>query len=93
MKADKSQKDSLIQLIIKQLKQPAEYITLNEALQVTGLSEKTLRDHMRGNVTPLGRMAYDRKEFFEYWRGLFHNRQNQNLLKYEKVREILDNIV
>ena len=67
-----------------------EYITFQEALEVTGLSEKTLRDHLRGKVTPFGRNSWDRKEFFDYWRQHFQSKQNSNNIKKEKLYELLD---
>jgi hypothetical protein len=71
--------------------QVGEYITLEEALKVTGLSEKTLKCHMRGAVPKFGRNAWDRQEFFDYWRKS-HNEKQKNWIHKERVmKDILEN--
>jgi len=45
-----------------------EYITIEEALLCTGLSEKTLKAKLRGCVTRFGQGSWDRAEFFDFWR-------------------------
>ena len=57
-----------------------EYITMTEARHATGLSEKTLKERLRGRVTLIGRNSYDRVEFFAYWK------QEANR-KREKIKE------
>ena len=83
----------IIKVVIKELKQPLEYITLDEILKVTGLSEKTIREHLRGAVTSIGRNAWDRKEFFDYWKKLSYEKQKQNQLKTARIKEIVEKIL
>jgi len=70
-----------------------EYITLEEALTVTGLAEKTLRDHMRNTVTAIGRNACDREEFFEYWKKLKEEKQHKSEKKSKRRQELVKNII
>ena len=51
-----------------------EYITLQEALRITGLSEKTLRAKLRGHATIFGHGSWDRKEFFAFWKEANHRK-------------------
>lgn len=81
-----------VKLIISEIKQP-EYITLEEVLQVTGLSEKTIRDHLRNKVTSIGRNAWDRKKFFDYWKNQFEEKQIEYATKTARTKEILENII
>ena len=70
-----------------------EYIMLDEALKTTGLSEKTLKDHMRGSVPAIGKNAWDRQEFFDYWKKLFDEKRAEKRAKNARVEEILDNLI
>ena len=70
-----------------------EYITLDEALKTTGLSEKTLKDHMRGSVPAIGKNSWDRNEFFDYWKKLFDEKRTEKRAKNARVEEILDNLI
>ncbi|MFC1582502.1 hypothetical protein ACFL4W_03070 [Planctomycetota bacterium] len=45
-----------------------EYILLDEAEKVTGLTAKTLKEKLRGKVPMIGHNAYFRADFFSYWR-------------------------
>jgi hypothetical protein len=47
----------------------AEYITVAEAMAVTGLSEKTLKARLRGRVPMVGQQAWFREDFFGFWRA------------------------
>jgi len=75
------------------MKVETEYITLDEALKVTGLAEVTLRDHMRGRVTAIGRNAWDRDEFFEYWKKLHNEKRKIVANKTIHTKEVLKNII
>lgn len=85
--------NDVIKGVIKELKQPLEYITLEEVLKVTGLSEKTIREHLRGAVTCIGRNAWDRKEFFDYWKKNFYAKQKERQLETVKIKEILQKVL
>ena len=46
-----------------------EYITVQEASSVTGFKDTYLRDlAKRAGITRIGQKAFDRDEFFKYWR-------------------------
>ena len=85
--------DNLAGLIVEYLQDSKEYITLEEALKTTGLSEKTLRDHLRGTVPSIGRNAWFRKDFFDYWKRQFENRTNKNAFRSKKIQELLGNAI
>jgi len=82
----------IIKVVIKELKQQ-EYITLEEVLKITGLAEVTLRDHLRNKVTAIGRNAWDRKEFFDYWKKMHNEKQKISAVKTIQTKEVLKNII
>ncbi|MFH1022519.1 MAG: hypothetical protein V1809_03960 [Planctomycetota bacterium] len=51
-----------------------EYIAIEEALQITGLSRKTLLEILRGQVPMVGHNGFLRREFFEFWRLRFEQK-------------------
>ena len=69
--------------------QSDEYIVLDEALRITGLAEKTLRNHLRGQVTIIGRCAWNRRDFFSYWKRLSNNKQTEKRRVSTLVRNML----
>ena len=54
-----------------------EYITLDEALTVTGLAEKTLKERLRGKVTMYGHCSWDRQEFFDFFRQAWQEKRQR----------------
>lgn len=69
-----------------------EYITLKEALVVTGLAEKTLKEHLRGCVPMIGKNAWFRKEFFDYWKQQFDCKQQKINETPTIINEILEKV-
>ncbi len=55
----------------------AEYIGLEEALQVTGLAEATLKKRLRRLVTQYGHDSWNRKEFFDFWEDVRNKKQQR----------------
>jgi hypothetical protein len=56
-----------------------EYITLDEALTVTGMTEKTLKSKLRGNVVQYGKGSWKRSEFFRFLEVAWNDRQHNKL--------------
>lgn len=55
-----------------------EYITLQEAKDVTDFTETTLKNELRGKVAKYGSGSWDRKEFFAYYRKRWERRGRRN---------------
>ncbi len=56
-----------------------EYITLDEALTVTGMTEKTLKAKLRGNVVQYGKCSWKRSEFFRFLEISWNDKQHNKL--------------
>lgn len=70
-----------------------EYITIDEALKITGLAEKTLKEHLRGRVPMIGKSSWSRKEFFDHWRKEFEIKQQKVRQKNEVLENFLKEII
>lgn len=70
-----------------------EYITIEEALMVTGLAEKTLKEHLRGCVPMIGKGSWSRKEFFDYWLNQFDIKQSKIHENPEVINQIMEKII
>jgi hypothetical protein len=70
-----------------------EYISILEAMQITGLAEKTLRAKLRGKVTIFGKDSWDRNQFFAFW-AQEHERKCQDRQRRAALRRIqIDNLL
>ncbi len=70
-----------------------EYITLAEALDLTGLAEKTLREKLRGKVPMIGRSAWFREEFFQFWKDEHEQKHQDKTSKKKEVESIVQNLL
>jgi hypothetical protein len=70
-----------------------EYISISEALEVTGLAEKTLRAKLRGKVPMFGRNSYDRQRFFDFWNHEFEQKCLERRKKATALRIQINNIL
>ncbi|MBF0243901.1 MAG: hypothetical protein HQL31_01340 [Planctomycetes bacterium] len=59
----------VVEEVIKAVRLPTEYITMEEAAAATGFKETYIRDlAKKAGITRIGNRAFDREEFFMYWR-------------------------
>lgn len=59
------------------MKNKIEYIGIEEALTVTGLAEKTLKERLRGRVTMYGHASWDRQEFFDFFKEAWREKRSR----------------